>query len=57
MGTLLTGLFADDRAYPGVNGSFYGGDKLVGHHIAALVCVGVACAITSFILCKVCVSV
>jgi hypothetical protein len=32
--------------------SFFGDDSLVGHHIAALVCVFVCCGLLSFILCK-----
>jgi ammonia channel protein AmtB len=51
---ILTALFADKRVNKdGANGAFYGNGKLLGEHIAALVCVGVGSFLASYVICLV----
>lgn len=51
---ILAALFADKRVNKdGANGAFYGNGKLLGEHIAALVCVGVGSFLASYVICVV----
>ena len=53
VGMIMTGFFADLRVNnAGANGVFYGNGKLLGHQVAAFVCVFVCVFIVSWILCK-----